>query len=480
MLEPIFEADFVPVSYGFRPMRRAHDAIAEIHHYGTQGYRWVLDADIEACFDSIDHTALMDRVRRRVKDKRVLASGQGVPQGRGPHRGRRPRGHPHRHAAGRHPVPAAGQHRPVGARRAPARAVASRAGRCPPPTCAAGVASTACRGGESSATRTISSCSCTAHEARRRRPARRRRYRCSHPLGLRLSAAKTHVVHMSDGFDFLGFHIQWKRKRGTNKWHVYTFIADRPIRSVKAKIRALTRRTSQQEPRDRADPAQPDHARLGQLLQARRLQTHAQSPVTLRVVAGDPVAAQRCTAGRGRTSDAGSPPPPGMDTDHGRTGSRCSTSHRCRSPDTATGATRSPTPGPCPTTPARQEPWRARCGESRTPGSASGLGKRTEQQCRHRAPGRLNRRRRSCCAWTRSPRSRRWTAPSRRCRWCRAAAETMTHDYMRHGTTTLFAALDVLTGKVIGQCTAPAPAYRVPEVPQHHRPRGPRRTCRST
>jgi len=73
VLEPIFEADFVPVSYGFRPRRRAHDAIAEIHLFGTQGYRWVLDADIEACFDSIDHTALMDRVRDRVKDKRVLA-----------------------------------------------------------------------------------------------------------------------------------------------------------------------------------------------------------------------------------------------------------------------------------------------------------------------------------------------------------------------------------------------------------------------
>ena len=73
VLEPIFEADFVPVSYGFRPMRRAHDAIAEIHRFGTHGYRWVLDADIEACFDSIDHVALMDRVRARVKDKRVLA-----------------------------------------------------------------------------------------------------------------------------------------------------------------------------------------------------------------------------------------------------------------------------------------------------------------------------------------------------------------------------------------------------------------------
>ena len=72
VLEPIFEADFEPVSYGFRPERRAHDAIAEIHLFGTQGYRWVLDADIEACFDPIDHTALMDRVRARVKDKRVL------------------------------------------------------------------------------------------------------------------------------------------------------------------------------------------------------------------------------------------------------------------------------------------------------------------------------------------------------------------------------------------------------------------------
>src|SRR3954449_2535024 len=73
VLEPILEADFEPVSYGFRPRRRAHDAIAEIHYYGTRGYRWVLDADIEACFDSINHAALMDRVRARVKDRRVLA-----------------------------------------------------------------------------------------------------------------------------------------------------------------------------------------------------------------------------------------------------------------------------------------------------------------------------------------------------------------------------------------------------------------------
>jgi len=54
-------------------MRRAHDAIAEIQRFGTHGYRWVLDADIEAAFDNLSRSALLGRVRARVKDKRVLA-----------------------------------------------------------------------------------------------------------------------------------------------------------------------------------------------------------------------------------------------------------------------------------------------------------------------------------------------------------------------------------------------------------------------
>jgi RNA-directed DNA polymerase len=74
VLEPIFEADFKPCSYGFRPRRRAQDAVAEIHHLGTpaRNYEWVFEADITACFDELDHTALLGRVRRRVGDKRVL------------------------------------------------------------------------------------------------------------------------------------------------------------------------------------------------------------------------------------------------------------------------------------------------------------------------------------------------------------------------------------------------------------------------
>jgi RNA-directed DNA polymerase len=73
VLEPIFEADFHPCSYGFRPKRRAHDAIAEARLLTSRSYEWVVEGDITACFDEISHPALMDRVRERIGDKRVLA-----------------------------------------------------------------------------------------------------------------------------------------------------------------------------------------------------------------------------------------------------------------------------------------------------------------------------------------------------------------------------------------------------------------------
>jgi RNA-directed DNA polymerase len=73
VLEPIFEADFQPCSYGFRPERRAQDAIAEIHFYTSRSYEWIVEGDIKACFDEISHSALMQRVRARIGDKRVLA-----------------------------------------------------------------------------------------------------------------------------------------------------------------------------------------------------------------------------------------------------------------------------------------------------------------------------------------------------------------------------------------------------------------------
>jgi len=62
VLEPVFEADFQPFSYGFRPGRRQHDAIAEIHHLAKapSNYCWVLEADIKACLDPWSYCSFAD------------------------------------------------------------------------------------------------------------------------------------------------------------------------------------------------------------------------------------------------------------------------------------------------------------------------------------------------------------------------------------------------------------------------------------
>jgi len=71
-LEPIFEADFLPVSYGFRPRRSAHDALETVRRTVNRGRPWALDADIQSCFDEIDHEALVAQLERRVSDRRML------------------------------------------------------------------------------------------------------------------------------------------------------------------------------------------------------------------------------------------------------------------------------------------------------------------------------------------------------------------------------------------------------------------------
>ncbi len=72
LLEPIFEADFLPCSYGFRPRRSATMALETLRKCGAKGGHHVLDADIRDYFGSIDHDKLMKLVARRVSDRRVL------------------------------------------------------------------------------------------------------------------------------------------------------------------------------------------------------------------------------------------------------------------------------------------------------------------------------------------------------------------------------------------------------------------------
>jgi len=72
VIEPIFEANFLSFSYGFRPGKSAKDASSEINYWLKRGHRHVLDADIEKCFEEIPHYQLMNAIARRISDKYVL------------------------------------------------------------------------------------------------------------------------------------------------------------------------------------------------------------------------------------------------------------------------------------------------------------------------------------------------------------------------------------------------------------------------
>lgn len=243
VLEPVFEADFKPCSYGFRPNRRAQDAIAEIHHLTSEpiNYRWVFEADIKACFDEIDHVALMDRLRARIKDKRVctlvkafLKSGVMT-------------------TAGEREDTTAGT--PQGGILSPLLA---------------NIALSALDEHFDQQWHQAMSTS-TRRKLRKRRGLgnwRLIRYADDFvllvsgerhhaeslreevagvlaPLGLRLAPEKTHVVHIDEGFDFLGFHIRRRRKRGTQKHYVYTTPSRKAIQAIKDKVKARTGRSQQ-------------------------------------------------------------------------------------------------------------------------------------------------------------------------------------------------------------------------------------------
>jgi RNA-directed DNA polymerase len=246
VLEPIFEADFLPCSYGFRPNRRAHDAVAEVRLLTSKGYEWIVEGDIKACFDEISHPALMDRVRQRVGDKRVLAlvkaflkagilgedgalrdNDTGTPQGSilspllsnvalsvldeyiaqkaggpGSDRNERVRRQYHGLPNFRLCRYADDWCLLVFGTKVHAEALREEI---------AGVIST---------------------------------------MGLRLSPEKTLITHIDEGLDFLGWRIQRHRKRGTDRYYVYTYPAKKALRAVMAKVKTLCRQVGTNQPLD--------------------------------------------------------------------------------------------------------------------------------------------------------------------------------------------------------------------------------------
>ncbi len=72
VLQPRFDPTFSQHSHGFRPGRSAHDAVREAKEYVLEGRRWVVDVDLEAFFDRVNHDVLMGRLTKRIEDRRVL------------------------------------------------------------------------------------------------------------------------------------------------------------------------------------------------------------------------------------------------------------------------------------------------------------------------------------------------------------------------------------------------------------------------
>ena len=238
VLEPIFETGFYPSSYAYRPGRRAQDAIAEIHYFTTRTYEWIVETDIEACFDRLPHRLVGDEVGRRIGDKRVLGLVRAFLK--------------------------AGLMRETG--RLERTVTGTPQGGIASPLLANIALSALDRQYEADWQEMSRSPGRRQHLQRRGHPTYRLvRYADDlvvlvkgtreqaqalldrlawrvEALGLSLKSEKTAVTHIDEGFVFLGQRIV-RRPKGPKR-HVYTFVSDEALASARRKVKALTGRST--------------------------------------------------------------------------------------------------------------------------------------------------------------------------------------------------------------------------------------------
>ncbi|WP_344398327.1 group II intron reverse transcriptase/maturase, partial [Actinomadura alba] len=236
VLEPIFETDFSSSSYGFRPGRRAQDAVEDIRLHAHLGYEWVFEGDIAACFDEISHHAVMERVRERIGDKRVLALVKAFLK--------------------------AGVMEETGERKDPSSGAPQ-----------GGILSPLLANIALSALDEHFEREWNRHGAEWNRRRYRQRGGATYRLvryaddfvvlvygsrehaaalwgdiekildtvGLRLAVEKTQVRHLDEGFDFLGFRIQRHRQWGSDRWLVYSYPSKKAEAAIRRKVKEVTK-----------------------------------------------------------------------------------------------------------------------------------------------------------------------------------------------------------------------------------------------
>lgn len=241
VLEPIFEADFCPTSYGFRPGRRAQDAIEQVRFFihAPRSYEWVIEGDVEDCFGQIHHGLLMEQVRRRVTDKRILALirrflAAGVMREHGG-------------------LAATPSGTPQGSILSPClanialsvldrhfeNAWAARTHNQRTRDRADGLPSYRMIRYADDFVVLVRGTEAQAHALKEQTA----EFMAEH-MRLTLSPEKTSVTHVDDGLDLLGFRIKRRPWRAGNRHVAYTFPSQRALRSVMHRIKTLTQRNT--------------------------------------------------------------------------------------------------------------------------------------------------------------------------------------------------------------------------------------------